>query len=111
MGKLRSYDYAEKHGYIRGVVKEIVHDPGRGAPVAKVQFRNAYRYQRDNERLLCTEGMYTGQFVYCGKKATLSVGNVLPLNMFQKVPLYVTWRQKLVTEVPLQEDLELSLLL
>ncbi|PPD92076.1 hypothetical protein GOBAR_DD10991 [Gossypium barbadense] len=23
--------------------------------------------------------MYTGQFVYCGKKATLMVGNVLPL--------------------------------
>jgi large subunit ribosomal protein L8e len=23
--------------------------------------------------------MYTGQFVYCGKKATLTVGNVLPL--------------------------------
>merc|ERR1712125_8210 len=25
------------------------------------------------------EGMYTGQFIYCGKKATLTVGNVLPL--------------------------------
>lgn len=78
--KLRSLDYAEKHGYIRGVVKEIIHDPGRGAPVAKVQFRNAYRFQRDNELLLCTEGMYTGQFIYCGKKASLSVGNVLPLS-------------------------------
>lgn len=78
--KLRALDYAEKQGYIRGVVKEILHDPGRGAPVAKVQFLNAYRYQRDNELFLCTEGMYTGQFVYCGKKATLSVGNVLPLN-------------------------------
>merc|ERR1712232_685753 len=74
-------DYAEKQGYIRGVVKEILHDPGRGAPVAKVQFLNAYRYQRDTELFVCTEGMYTGQFVYCGKKATLNVGNVLPLNM------------------------------
>ena len=36
--KLRPLDFAEKHGYIRGVVKEILHDPGRGAPVAKVQF-------------------------------------------------------------------------
>ncbi len=77
--KLRPLDYAERHGYIRGVVKEILHDPGRGAPVAKVQFPNAYRYQRDNELLLCTEGMYTGQFIYCGKKASLTVGNVLPL--------------------------------
>jgi len=79
--KLRAFDYAEKHGYIRGVVKDIIHDPGRGAPLAKVQFRNAYRYQKDNELLVCTEGMYTGQFIYCGKKAILAVGNVLPLNV------------------------------
>jgi large subunit ribosomal protein L8e len=78
--KLRAIDYAEKHGYIKGVVKEIMHDPGRGAPVAKVQFVNAYRYKRDNELMLCTEGMYTGQYVYCGKKATLTCGNVLPLS-------------------------------
>lgn len=79
--KLRSLDYAEKHGYIRGVVKEIIHDPGRGAPIAKIQFLNAYRYKRDNELMVATEGMYTGQFIYCGKKASLTVGNVLPLNV------------------------------
>merc|ERR1712232_1536307 len=78
--KLRALDFAEKHGYIRGVVKEIIHDPGRGAPVAKVQFLNAYKYKRDTELLIATEGMYTGQFVYCGKKADLVVGNCLPLN-------------------------------
>jgi large subunit ribosomal protein L8e len=27
--KLRVYDYAERNGYIRGVVKEIIHDAGR----------------------------------------------------------------------------------
>ncbi len=36
----RTLDFAEKHGYIRGVVKDIIHDPGRGAPLAKVQFRD-----------------------------------------------------------------------
>ena len=30
--------------YIKGVVKEVIHDPGRGAPLAKVQFRHTYRY-------------------------------------------------------------------
>lgn len=30
--KHRTLDYAERQGYIRGVVKEIIHDPGRGAP-------------------------------------------------------------------------------
>jgi large subunit ribosomal protein L8e len=33
--KFRSLDYAERHGYIRGIVKEIIHDPGRGAPRAR----------------------------------------------------------------------------
>lgn len=27
--KLRALDYAERNGYVRGLVKEIVHDPGR----------------------------------------------------------------------------------
>jgi large subunit ribosomal protein L8e len=78
--KHRTLDYAERQGYIRGVVKEIVHDPGRGAPLAKVVFRDPYRYKLRTETFLATEGTYTGQFVYSGKKATLSVGNTLPLN-------------------------------
>lgn len=36
--RFRTCDFAERHGYIRGLVKEIVHDPGRGAPLAKVNF-------------------------------------------------------------------------
>lgn len=75
----RTLDFAERHGYIRGVVREIVHDPGRGAPLAKVEFRDPYKYRKVVETFVATEGMYTGQFVYCGKKATLTVGNVLPL--------------------------------
>ncbi|KAK4318502.1 hypothetical protein Pmani_010491 [Petrolisthes manimaculis] len=76
---LRAVDYAERHGYIRGIVKTIIHDPGRGAPLAEVQFRDPYRYKRRKELFLAAEGMYTGQFVYCGKKALLDVGNVLPI--------------------------------
>jgi large subunit ribosomal protein L8e len=75
----RALDFSERHGYIRGVVQEIIHDPGRGAPLAKVEFRDPYKYKRRTATFVATEGMYTGQFVYCGKKATLSVGNVLPL--------------------------------
>lgn len=75
----RVYDYAERHGFVRGLVTEIIHDPGRGAPLAKVTFRNALRYKLDKELYVSAEGMYTGQFVYCGKKATLNIGNVLPV--------------------------------
>merc|ERR1712179_677621 len=42
---LRPVDYAERHGYIRGIVKNIIHDPGRGAPIAEVHFRDPYRYK------------------------------------------------------------------
>ena len=38
--KLRKLDQIEREGYIKGVVKDIVHDPGRGAPLAKVVFRD-----------------------------------------------------------------------
>ncbi len=61
------------------MVKEIVHDPGRGAPLAKVVFRNPYRFQLRTETFIANEGMYTGQFIYAGKNATLTVGNVLPV--------------------------------
>jgi large subunit ribosomal protein L8e len=61
-------DFAERHGYIKGVIKEIIHDPGRGAPLAKVQFRNTYRYKTDKETMVAAEGLYSGQFIYCGKK-------------------------------------------
>lgn len=77
---LRSLDYAERNGYIKGVVKEIIHDPGRGAPLAVIAFRNPYNYKIDKELVACAEGMHTGQFIYCGKKAQLAVGNVLPLS-------------------------------
>lgn len=35
--KHRVLDSAERHHYIKGVVSEILHDPGRGAPLAKVR--------------------------------------------------------------------------
>jgi large subunit ribosomal protein L8e len=79
--KHRALDFSERHGYIKGVVKEIIHDSGRGAPLAVVHFRNPYRYKIDKELFIAAEGLYTGQFIYCGKKADLTVGNVLPVSV------------------------------
>ena len=78
--QFRTLDYSERHGYIRGVVKEIIHDPGRGAPLAQVVFRDPYRFKLHTETFIANEGMYTGQFIYAGKKANLTIGNVLPLS-------------------------------
>jgi large subunit ribosomal protein L8e len=77
--KLRVLDYSERHGYVKGVVRDIVHDSGRGAPLANVTFRNVYKYKRDKELFLATEGMFTGQNIFAGKGASLRIGNVLPL--------------------------------
>jgi len=77
---LRVYDFAERNGYVRGVVKDIIHDPGRGAPVAMVQFANRYRFKKDKVQFTATEGTYTGQFLYFGRRAQLVPGNVLPLS-------------------------------
>ncbi|KAH8158398.1 hypothetical protein CIB48_g9842 [Xylaria polymorpha] len=78
--KFRSLDYAERHGYMRGVIKEIIHDPGRGAPLARVVFRHPYKFKQVKETFIANEGMYTGQFIYAGKNAALTVGNILPLS-------------------------------
>ena len=77
--RFRSLDFGERNGYLKGVVTDIIHDPGRGAPLAKVTFRHPFRYKKQTELFVSAEGLYTGQFLYCGKKATLVVGNVLPL--------------------------------
>jgi len=79
--KLRSLDYAERHGYVKGVIKDIIHDPGRGAPLAQVVFRDPYKFKLRKELFIATEGMHTGQFIYCGKKATLQIGNILPVGI------------------------------
>merc|ERR1711981_1255670 len=60
-----------------------MHDPGRGAPLAKVQFNDCNHYRKVQEFFVACEGMYVGQYIYCGAKARLATGNILPIN---KIP-------------------------
>merc|ERR1712170_201097 len=92
--KLRPLDYAERRGYIKGVVKDIIHDPGRGAPLAKVAFRDPYKYKHRLETFVAAEGMYTGQFLYCGKKANLTVGNILPVGQMPEGTIICALEEK-----------------
>ena len=55
--RLRAVDYAERHGFIKGVVKDIIHDPGRGAPLAILHFRDPYRYKIKKELMIAAEGL------------------------------------------------------
>ncbi|MBN1324245.1 MAG: 50S ribosomal protein L2 [Methanotrichaceae archaeon] len=63
------------HGQtVRGVVKDIVHDPGRTAPVALVSLDNG-----EERYLLVQEGIFVGQEIACGISAEIRPGNTLPL--------------------------------
>ena len=42
-------------------------------------FRDPYKFKQRHEYFVAVEGMYQGQFIYAGKKATLNTGNILPL--------------------------------
>uniref|UniRef100_A0A2K5ZR14 Large ribosomal subunit protein uL2 n=1 Tax=Mandrillus leucophaeus TaxID=9568 RepID=A0A2K5ZR14_MANLE len=72
-------DFAERHGYIKGTLKYVIHYPGRSAPLAKVVFRDPYRFKKQTELFIAAEGIHTGQFVYCGKTAQLNIDNMLPV--------------------------------
>ena len=42
---------------------------------------HSYHYQVDKELFLAAEGMYTGQSVYCGKKAEITDGAMFPMHL------------------------------
>jgi ribosomal protein L2 len=60
-------------------VSRVKTDNRSGAPLATVVFRDPYRYKLRKETFIAAEGISTGSFIYAGKKAALSIGNVLPL--------------------------------
>lgn len=61
----------------------------------QVTFRNTKRFQHDKELFVAAEGTYTGQFLYCGKKAQLVVGNILPVGSMPEGTIICNVEQKL----------------
>uniref|UniRef100_A0A4W4HM72 Large ribosomal subunit protein uL2 n=1 Tax=Electrophorus electricus TaxID=8005 RepID=A0A4W4HM72_ELEEL len=62
--KLRHIDFAERHGYIKGIVKDIIHDPGRGS-------------RKGLSCLLPLRASTLGSSSSVARK--LNIGNVLPV--------------------------------
>ena len=56
--------------------------------------RDPYRYKTRKELFIATEGMYTGQFIYCGKKAQLTVGNVMPVGQMPEGTIVSSLEEK-----------------
>lgn len=63
---------------IAGTVVELLHDPGRGCPLARVKFEDGVEML-----MIAPEGLAVGQRVYYGANAPVAVGNILPIG---KVP-------------------------
>ncbi|MCW1296287.1 MAG: 50S ribosomal protein L2 [Candidatus Parvarchaeota archaeon] len=70
----RIFDEKERTDVVRGKVVDILHDPGRTAPLMKI------KYEDKKEVLLpAPNGIKTGDVVESGINASIKVGNVLPL--------------------------------
>ncbi len=57
--------------YLIGEVVDLVHDPGRGAPLALIR-----TVERDFY-IVAAEGMYVGQKIEIGEGAKVNIGNIL----------------------------------
>jgi large subunit ribosomal protein L2 len=62
----------------QGQVKDIIHDPGRGAPMVAVKLETGETYYS-----IVPEGVYEGQPTQIGDKASIEIGNVIPIG---KIP-------------------------
>ncbi len=67
----------EKSSSVEFMIKEIIHEQGRGAPVAVVKGNGT------TTLMVAPEGTYVGQKIMFGAAAFIDVGNVLPLD---KIP-------------------------
>ena len=58
----------------RAVIEALLHEPGRGSPLIKA------RAERGIFHLVAPEGVYVGQELQFGEKASIAAGNFLPLS-------------------------------
>ncbi len=59
---------------VKGVVENLLHEPGRGAPIALIQLENGEKYYS-----VAVEGLFVGQEIMLGSSASIEVGNVVRL--------------------------------
>lgn len=64
----------EREGAVQGQVVELLHDPGRGSPLASVKLETGETYYT-----VVPEGIYEGQPIQIGSKASIDIGSVVPL--------------------------------
>jgi large subunit ribosomal protein L2 len=65
-------------GAINGKIEEIIHDPGRGSPLALLKFETG-----EKGYTIIPEGVAQGQQIQMGEEALIEIGNILPIG---KIP-------------------------
>ncbi len=81
VGKVRYKVYNEREfaeKVIRGKVVELLHDPGRGTPVARIFFEDGTEMLN-----VASEGLAVGNIIYYGGNAPPTLGSILPIG---KIP-------------------------
>jgi len=63
---------------IRGQVAELLHEPGRGAPLALIELENGETFY-----FIVPEGLYERKIIELGGRAQAEIGNVVPVG---KIP-------------------------
>jgi len=64
----------ELEGTIQASVTEILHDPGRGAPLITLKTETGESFHT-----IAPEGIHKGQTIHMGSKAPIEIGNILPI--------------------------------
>lgn len=59
---------------VKGIVQEILHDPGRGSPLAFVEFEDGQECY-----IAIPEGVSENQTIHRGATSTPEIGNIIPL--------------------------------
>lgn len=60
---------------LTALVKELIHEPGRGSPLAKIRIENGTSFH-----IVAPEGISVDQEIELGPTAHAAIGNVLPIN-------------------------------
>lgn len=74
-GKIAPAKYPQVDN-VSGVVSDLMHEPGRGTPLAYVSLDSGSGYYT-----VATEGMYINQPISIGSEAALKIGNIRPIGM------------------------------
>jgi len=71
--------WKEKNVFKIGLIKDIFVNRKNNQPLIKIRFIDSTKQKSYYELFVAVEGLYTCKRIFCGARAPLKIGNVLPL--------------------------------